>query len=100
MTSIKAPPIYEQLAEDDGKAKLPWILYFNSLFTGDAGTSWTPTFTSLTTVGTPTITGKIYQIGRSLAYFAVRIVPSTSTTATAGTTYINNFPLVLKADGA
>lgn len=100
MTTIKEPPIYELLAETDGKARLPWILFFNSLFTGDTGTAWTPTFTNLTITGTPTITGKVYKIGQSLAYFSVRIVPATNTTAVAGTTYINNFPLTLKADGA
>lgn len=100
MTAIKSPPIYEPLAEENGKARLPWILYFNSLFNGDTGTSWTPTFTSLTQTGVPTITGKLYRIGRSLAYFSVRIVPATDTTSIAGTTYINNFPLTMTADGA
>lgn len=100
MVTVKAPPIYEQLSQDDGKATLPWILYFNNLFNGDTGTSWIPTFTSLTITGTPTITGKVYRIGQSLAYFSVRVVPSTDTTAVAGTTYIDNFPLTLKADGA
>lgn len=100
MATIKAPPIYEPLVESDGKAKLPWILFFNSLFTGDTGTSWTPNFVNLTTVGTPTITGTTYKISQSLVYFSVRIVPATNTTGVAGTTYIDNFPYVLKADGA
>ena len=102
MTSIKEPPIYEPLSrEDSGVASLPWILFFNSLFTGDTGTSWTPTFTNLTVVGTaPTITGKYYRIGRSVAYFSVKIVPGTNTSSVAGSTYINNFPLVMSADGA
>lgn len=100
MTTIKSPPIYDILTEKDGKARPPWVLYFNSLFTGDTGTDWAPTFTSLGTTGTPTITGKVYRIGRHLAYFHVKIVPATDTTSTAGTTYINNFPLTLSADGA
>lgn len=99
MTSPKAPPIYDPLAEDDGKAKLSWILFFNGLFDGDTGTTWAPTFTGLTISGTPTITGKYYRISRAIAYFRVTITPSTSTTSTAGTTYINNFPLVMKGDG-
>lgn len=100
MSTINPPPIYEPLAEDDGKPRLPWILFFNNVFTGDTGTDWTPTFTNLTAVGTaPTITGKLYRIGRTLAYFSVRIVPGTNTSAVAGTTYIDNFPLVLAADG-
>lgn len=101
MTTIKAPPIYDPVIEEDGKAKLSWILFFSSLFNGDTGTNWTPAFTNLTVTGAaPVITGKIYQIGRQLAYFSVRIVPGTDTSAVAGTTYINNFPLVLKGDGA
>lgn len=99
MTSIKEPPIYEPLAEDDGKARLPWILFFNSLFKGDTGTDWTPTFTSLAVTGAPTITGKYYRIGRSLVYFTVNITPSTDTTSTAGTTYVNNFPLTMAGNG-
>lgn len=100
MTEVKAPPIYDPVIESDGKARLPWILFFNSLFTGDNGTPWTPTFTSLTQTGTPTITGKYFRISRSLVYFWVRIVPGTNTSAVAGTTYINNFPLTLQSDGA
>ncbi len=100
MTAVAPPPIYESLAGEDGKAALPWILFFNSVFSGDTGTDWIPTFTNLAVTGTPTIVGRLYRIGRSLAYFSVRIVPATDTTSTAGTTYINNFPLVLSADGA
>ncbi len=99
MSNVKAPPIYDPLTEDDGKAKLSWILFFNSIFQGDTGTSWNPSFTNLTTVGTPTITGKFYQISNSLCYFSVKIIPATSTTSTAGTTFINNFPLKMAADG-
>lgn len=103
MTSIKAPPVYEPLSRDDehpaGVASLPWILFFNSLFNGDTGTQWSPVFTSLTTVGSPTITGKAYRIGRSLVFFRVTIVPGTSTTSVAGTTYINNFPFIMAGDG-
>lgn len=102
MTSIKSPPIYEPLSGDDsGVASLPWVLFFNSLFTGDTGTDWIPSFTNLTVVGAaPTITGKYYRIGRSLAYFRIKIVPGTNTSAVAGSTYINNFPLTMTGDGA
>lgn len=100
MTTIKEPPIYEELAESDGKPKLPWILFFNSLFNGDTGTAWAPAFTNLAQTGVPTITGRVYKLGRSLAYFSIRIAPSTDTSSTAGTTYVNNFPLTLSADGA
>lgn len=100
MSSIKEPPIYEPLADEkSGVASLPWILFFNSIFTGDRGTAWTPTFTNLTINGTPTITGRFYQIGRSLAYFRASIIPATDTSSTAGSTYINNFPLTMNGDG-
>lgn len=101
MTKIAAPPIYQPLIEDpqDSVASLPWILFFNQVFNGDTGTTWKANFTGLTTVGTPTITGKVYQISKSLAYFAVTITPSTSTTAVAGTTYIDNFPLRMINNG-
>lgn len=88
------------MVDEEGIATLPWILFMNQLFTGDTGTIWTPTFTSLTQVGVPTITGKYYKIGQNLCYFAVRIVPATSTSCTAGTTYIDNFPLTVLGDGA
>lgn len=107
MSSIKPPPTYDPLYEastdprqpENPIASLSWILFFNSIFTGDAGTAWFPQFVNLTEVGVPTISGVYYQIGR-LCYFRVTIIPVTSTTSTAGTTYINNFPLTMKGDGA
>lgn len=105
MSNIQPPPIYQGLFDTtqqpiNGKATLPWILFFNQVFTGDLGTAWTPTFLNLTTVGTPTITGTYYRIGQGLVYFSVRILPATSTTSVAGTTQITNFPLKFNADGA
>lgn len=97
--TLQAPPIYEKIAGEDGKPPLPWILFFQQSFDGDAGVDWVPTFTSLTTVGTPTITGRYYKLSKYLTFFRVTIVPETSTTATAGTTYINNFPLTFRNDG-
>ncbi len=99
MSSIQPPPIQEQLANNLGVATLPWILFFNQLFEGDTGINWTPTFTDLTTVGTPTITGRVYRLSRRICFFRVTITPGTSTTSTAGTTYINNFPLTFANDG-
>lgn len=96
---INPPPIYDYLIDQDGKANLSWILYFNSLYEGDTGTEWNPTFVSLTSVGSPTITGRYYRIGRRLCYFHVIVNPATSTTATATTTYIDNFPLTMAYDG-
>jgi len=96
---IAAPPIYQQISDDNGKASMPWILFFNHVFQGDAGTDWTPTFTSLTTVGTPTITGKVYKLSDAISFFRIHIVPSTSTTSVAGTTYIDNMPVRATANG-
>ena len=76
------------------------ILFFNSIYDGDSGTTWEPSFTGLTTTGTPTITGKYFRISGKLIYFNVVITPATNTSSVAGTTYINNFPLTIAADGA
>lgn len=100
MSSITPPPVYDYMIDQEGKANLSWILYFNSLYEGDTGTAWTPTFTNLTTVGTPTITGKYYRFGgKRLCFFHVTITPATSTTSTAASTYIDNFPLSFANDG-
>lgn len=99
MAQIQPPPIYDFLSDDEGKTNLSWILFFNSLYEGDTGTEWIPTFQNLTEVGTPTIVGRYYRIARRICYFAISITPSTSTTSTAGTTYIDNFPLNPVRDG-
>ena len=98
--TVQPPPIQEVLAEEGtGLATLPYILFFNQLFTGDSGTAWTPTFTSLGSTGTPTITGRYYKLSTFITVFWVRVTPATDTTSTAGTTYIDNFPLSLSNDG-
>lgn len=93
MASVQPAPIYEILANQEGKANLPWILFFNQLYEGDSGTIWTPTFQSLSSTGTPTITGIYYTISSYLKLFKITITPATDTTSTAGTTYCDNFPL-------
>ncbi len=94
------PPTQDQMADESGLAKLSWILFFNSIFSGDPGQSWTPTFTSLANVGgAPSVTGKIFQLSQSLVLFSARVVPVTNTTSTAGTTYIDNFPFTAAGDG-
>lgn len=97
--SLDAPPIRDRVVDKNGFSTLSWALFYNSLFEGDAGQSWTPTFVSLTEVGTPTITGRIYRLLRRIAYFSVLITPGTNTSAVAGTTYIDNFPLTFTGDG-
>jgi hypothetical protein len=99
LSSVKPPPIYNPVVDEKGIATLPYILFFSGIFEGDRGTDWTPNFVNLTETGTPTITGKYYRLSRSIAFFHVNIVPATNTTAVAGTTYIDNFPLVMSADG-
>lgn len=97
---VSAPPIGDKVIDDKGNLTIPWVLFFNGLWQGDTGTSWTPTFVSLTEVGgSATMTGKIYRIGQRLAYFTAIVTPVTNTSATAGTTYISNFPLTLAANG-
>lgn len=96
---MQPPPIMNPLAEEGLVATMPWILFFNQVFTGDAGEDWTPTFSSLTTTGTPTITGRYYKISQFLCFFKITITPATDTTAVAGTTYVDNFPLTASGDG-
>ena len=50
--------------------------------------TWTPTFTNLTVVGTPTYTGRYTRIGRMVS-FTLRIQSTTSTSSSAGATYFN-----------
>lgn len=101
MSNVKPAPIYQPLITDEsGIASLPWILFFDGIFKGDTGTAWTPQFTNLTVVGAaPTITGKYYRLTQTISYFSVNIIPGTNTSAVAGTTFINNFPLTMSADG-
>lgn len=105
-TEFAPPPIYQPLIDAtdpkniSGVATVPWIAFFNSIFNGDAGADWTPTFTNLTVVGTsPVLTGRVYQISKYLSIFKAKVVPGTNTSATAGVTYIDNFPLTATGDG-
>ena len=50
--------------------------------------TWTPTFGSLTIVGTPTYTGKYTRIGRQVT-FTIRVTSTTSTASSFGTTFFN-----------
>lgn len=97
--TVLPPPTRNPLTEGRGELTMPWLLFFNQIFYGDAGNVWTPTFTGLTEVGAAIITGRYYQISQFLCYFNVLITPSTNTSAVAGTTYINNFPLTANFNG-
>lgn len=101
MSKIQAPPLYNPVVDQTGKVTIPWALFFNQVFSGDGGTPWIPTFVNLTVAGgAPGIKGVYYQFSAALAYFRITITPGTSTSATAGTTYIDNFPLKMAGDGA
>lgn len=101
MSEVPPPPNRAEIIDESGLPTIPWALFFENIWNGDTGRTWTPTFTSLTEVGgAATITGKIYRIGRNLCYFTVTVTPVTNTSATAGTTYINNFPLNIRGNGA
>ena len=97
--SVNPAPITQPVLDDSGVPTLPWTLFFNQNFEGDAGTSWTPTFVNLTESGAATKTGRFYRISQYLVYFTVTISPSTNTSATATSTYIDNFPLGINSDG-
>lgn len=100
MAKITAPPIAHPVVDQTGVSTPQWVLFFNSIFTGDTGTEWTPTFQNLTqTGGDATITGKYYKISQNLVYFRIDIKPETSTSSVAGTTYCDNFPLMMRGDG-
>ena len=93
------PPNYDIPIGSDNKFSINWVNYFQQTYDGDAGTLWTPNFVSLTTVGTPVIEGKYYRLTRYLTVFKVVITPGTNTSATAGTTYIDNYPVTFTGDG-
>lgn len=101
MSTLTPPPLYHPMIDKNGAVTAPWIIYFGGLSSGDQGTKWTPNFINLTAVGgTPKFSGLYYKIGSLLTYFTAIVTPITNTSATAGTTYINNFPGIISADGA
>lgn len=93
------PPKTETLIDDDKFTTLNWLAFFEDLAIGDTGTTWTPTFTGLTEVGTATKTGIYWRLSNRLTYFRIVITPSTNTSAVAGTTYCDNFPLNIAQAG-
>ncbi len=99
--ALALPPTREPLTEDDRRTlSMQWLLFFNQISNGDAGKAWVPTFIGLTEVGGAAIkTGRYYSISRYLTYFNILITPGTNTSATAGTTYVDNFPLTAKDNG-
>lgn len=100
MSRALLPPVSEELVDADKKPTLLWLSFFESLSTGDFGKEWTPSFQGLTEVGAATFSGVYYQLSNRLVYFRMTITPATSTTAVLGTTYCDNFPLEIAANGA
>lgn len=56
------------------------------LLTDRTWQAFTPSFTNLTNVGSPVITGRFIQ-GDGRVFFQVKIVPGTTSASTAGSTY-------------
>lgn len=98
MSNLNPPPIQQPILESTGLLTLQWILFLNALYDGDTGTAFTPVDTSLGSIGTPTLTGVYYRDGQFIDFY-IYIVPATSTTSTAGTTYFD-LPFDVKQDDA
>lgn len=100
MTIPLLPPKTEPLVDrKDGFATINWLVFFEQVAEGDAGTSWTPTFVGLTENGVATKAGVYYRLSERLVYYRIVITPGTDTSAVNGTTYCNNFPLNMRANG-
>lgn len=93
------PPNTEELTDENRLPTLNWVAFFDDLATGDTGTAFTPNFVGLTEVGVAVKTGLYWRINKSLAYFRIIITPGTNTSATLGTTYCDNFPLLILNQG-
>ncbi len=93
------PPKTEPVVDRDRFATLNWLIFFDQIASGDAGTIWTPTFTGLTEVGTAVKTGIYYRLSKRLVFYRITITPATNTSSVLGTTYCNNFPLNMASDG-
>lgn len=93
---INAIPTSEPIADKDGKVNLSWALFFQTLVQGDTGNKFKPDVQGLT--GSATITGVYYQNSGFIDFY-IRIVPDTTTSSTAGSTYVN-LPFVVNSDSA
>jgi len=100
MARVQLPPQTEELIDEDKFPTLNWLSFFDGLASGDTGTAWSPNFVGLTEVGTATKSGIYYRLSTKLAFFRIVITPTTSTSAVAGTTYCDNFPLNISAASA
>ena len=85
MTLIQEAPISDPVVDENRKAKKTWIFFFNQLSSGDNGTSFTPVASNLS--GAFTLSGKYFKNSGFMDLW-VTIDPSTSSTSTLGTTYV------------
>lgn len=99
MTLALLPATFETMVTEDGKPTLPYLSFFENLSIGDVGNTFTPTFVNLTEVGgSAAKTGRYYQLSRKIVIFFITLTPVTSISATAGTTYCDNFPMTFTND--
>lgn len=96
--TVSPAPITQSVVDENGLATLPWTLFFNQNYNGDAGNDWTPTLTGLTGT-TSEVTGRYYRLSQYLVFFRIRIVPDGNTSSVSGTTYAESFPLNFNNDG-
>lgn len=105
MTANTPPPTTQPAFDDPTNPvfNILWLLFFNQLYQGDQGQEWSPLISDLTVAGgTPIIEGAVYQLSTTICVFFITITPASggSTTCTAGTTRITNFPLEFQNNGA
>jgi hypothetical protein len=67
----------------------------NTLDDYEEGT-WTPSWTSLTVIGTPTYSGTYVKVGKNI-FCQLTIASTTTTASTAGTTSFTGFPFSMSA---
>lgn len=102
MSQPQLPPRTEPVVDQGRNITLPWQAWAEAISAGDPGNIWTPTFQGLTSTGpAPTLVGTYYFISQKLVYFHVIVTPGSggNTSAVAGTTYCDNFPLNISVDG-
>lgn len=99
MSLAQLPLRTEPLVDDQKFPTLAWQAFFENLAGGDTGTLWTPVFTNLTVTGVPTYSGTYYRLSQKLVAFFAIITPATDTTAVAGSTYCEGFPLTFTKQG-
>lgn len=95
-----SPPSNVPIINAFGVMSREWALFFENISNGDPGDTWTPTWSGLTVVGSPTYDGRFYRLSKNLQFVSVVITTAGTTASTAGTTYIANWPNMIKRDSA